>query len=45
MEHGGEKDGVKRDTRAALAISTHGRISTPSTTSKLGPCSLVRPCT
>lgn len=44
-EPGAEKAGVGRDTGAALAISTHGRISTPSNTSKLGSRSLGRPRT
>lgn len=30
---------------AALAVSNHGMINTPSTTAKLGAHSLVRPCT
>ena len=45
MEPGAEKAAVGRGTGAALAISTHGSISTPSTMAKLGPRSPVRPCT
>jgi len=45
MEPGAEKLEVGRDTGAALAVSTHGGSSTPSTVSKSGPRSLVRPRT